>query len=243
MVARVGPIICQGTHRAGEAFVVGGHSAGIAQRADILGRVKTERGGISQGAGSISSFRRGIFGSSADGLGIVFYNQQSVMCGKIGHLTVVGRAAVEMHCKYSLDLVGQVFFEPRSVDIERTGVGLGENRYETVVRNCQYRSYVSVGRDDNGVARLERAQFYICSENQSEGIETVAHTHSEGCSCRRCKFLLEHLYFGASDVSARADYPECGFLKLLPVCGVYQSKVQKRILHLLSFRNVSKSRT
>ena len=98
--------------------------------------------------------------------------------------------------------VGEIFPEPRCVEVHSGGIGFGENRNKTVVRHRKHRRYIRIRWNNHLVAAFHHSELYIGAENQAQGVKTVGDTDAAVGSAALREFILKRIHFRTSDITA-----------------------------------------
>ena len=195
------PVVAQHAHPPGQRIVVGRHRAGVAQRTQVLARVETEAGGMSQAAAALPMM------GGAVSLCRIFQHRQAVPFGN-GHDRIhVHGAAVQMH--------------------HRDGPGAGRDgrsqriRIQTAVigsRLHRHRrgSRVAHGQPGGNVGVTGHNHFITCAnapapQGQLQGIQPIAHRDAVLHAAVGCKGCLEGRGLFAQQHPAAVHYPLEGF--------------------------------
>ena len=159
------PVVAQHAHPPGQRIVVGRHRAGVAQCTQVLARVETEAGGMSQAAAAPSMV------GGAVRLCCVFQHRQAVPFGN-GHDRIhVHGTAVQMHHRNGPG-TGRDGRSQR-IRIQAAVIRSGLHRYRRGPRVAygQPGGNVGVAGHDHFIARADSP----ASQRQLQGIQPVAH--------------------------------------------------------------------
>ena len=150
VVAAAHSVLAQHLHPLGQLVGVGRHHAGVARRAQVLGGIKAEGGGVAQRARFHSLPLR------APGLGGVFNQLQPMLLSKTGKGGPVGALAVEMHGQNGSDgraaRAIQNRFDGGGLQIEGGRVDVGQQQRRSGAQNGADRGEKAEWRGDDGIA-------------------------------------------------------------------------------------------
>ena len=105
----------------GQSGVVGGEHAGVAKRAEVLGRIEAEATDCTERAGGL------VIEARADGLGGVLDHVQAVALGDLTDGVHVGTLAEEMHRNDRPGERRDCVFDLLRVDVERPRIDINEH--------------------------------------------------------------------------------------------------------------------
>ena len=195
------PVVAQHAHPPGQRIVVGRHRAGVAQCTQVLARVETEAGGMSQAAAALSMV------GGAVCLCRVFQHRQAVPFGNGHDRRHVHGAAVQMHHRNGAG-AGRDGGSQR-IRIQ-TGVirsGLHRHRCGSRVAHGQPGGNVGVAGHDHFIARADSP----ASQRQLQGIQPVAHRDAVLHAAVGRKGSLEGRSLFAQQHPAAVHHPLEGF--------------------------------
>ena len=191
------PVVAQHAHPPGQHIVVGRHRAGVAQCTQVLARVETEAGGMSQAAAALP-----IMGGTMC-LCRVFQHRQTVPFGNGQDRIHVHGAAVQMHHRNGPG-AGR---DGRSQRLRiQTGVirsGLHRHRRGSRVAHGQPGGNVGVAGHDHFITRTNAP----APQRQLQGIQPVAHRDAVLHAAVSCKGRLEGCRFFAQQHPSAVHHP------------------------------------
>ncbi len=167
----------------GDFVGIGGHHAGVAGSAEILGRIEAKGRCVAETAGFYSS----PFG--APGLGGVFDDREPA---RLSEIRKEARwLAVEVDRKDGSNLIAARSIEDTldggRIEVEGRRIDISQDRGGIRAKNCAYRGEKAKGRGDHclpwGYAR--------CSESEPQGVRSRGTAHGVGHVEFRCCRLLE----------------------------------------------------
>ena len=195
------PIVAQHAHPPGQRIVVGRHRPRVAQRTQVLARVETEAGRMSQAAAALSMV------GGAVCLCRVFQHRQAVSFGNGHDRRHVHGAAVQMHHRNGAG-TGRDGGSQR-IRIQ-TGVirsGLHRHRRGSRVAHGQPGGNVGVTGHDHFITRTNAP----APQRQLQGIQPVAHRDAVLHAAVSCKGRLEGRRFFTQQHPAAVHHPLEGF--------------------------------
>ena len=173
------------------------HRAAVAERAEVLGRVEAERGGVADGAGAAGRAR------GADRLGAILEHADAAARAALADRADLCHAAVEMRhdddghgvVQHRLD-AGPVERERRAVDVGVAHAAAGPPRGGGGVH-----AGVGGGHDDRVAVRSQRP------DRELQRVGAIGDADAFRRAGERRELALERLVLGAVDVPAELEHP------------------------------------
>ena len=166
-------IITDGAHCFRQIGVMRDKCAGIAQRADVFCRIKTEAPGMTQRATPVCSEKSRHACPGTDSLRIVLNYKQLMFFYKITQPLVPANAAIKMHRHYRLYTLFPIFFKATGIHIQRLHRGIGKHRLKAIVGDGQYGSHVSICGHHHLVSVFQPSELDITAQGKPQGVKSV----------------------------------------------------------------------
>src|SRR5574344_170246 len=148
--------------------VVGGDGTCIGKCAEILARIKTMTGGISQTAGEMGAE------TAALRLRIIF-NQLEVMTPADAADSIgIGASAIEVHQQKCTGAGGDVRFDEACVNLQRIVFWFYEDGFQTIAGDGKDGGDKGIGGNEDFIPFCHHAHLDISTENQRQRIQSVA---------------------------------------------------------------------
>ena len=195
------PVVAQHAYPTGQRIVVGRHCPGVAQRTQVLARVETEAGGMSQAAAAFSMV------GGAVRLCCVFQHRQAVPFGNGHDRRHVHGAAVQMHHRNGAGAGRDGRSQRIRIQTGVVGSGLHRNRRGPCVAHGQPGGNVGVAGHDHLITRTNAP----APQRQLQGIQPIAHRDAVLHAAVGCKGRLEGCRFFAQQHPTAVHHPLEGF--------------------------------
>ena len=98
-------------------------------------------------------------------LGIIFDYHKIVALGELLNSFVPTWSAVEVNRHYATSASIDYLFDFRSIEVERSSIGIYKSRYKRIACYGEHRSDISVGRHDDLVAIGKDSFLFVCSDD------------------------------------------------------------------------------
>ena len=229
VVAAVGAVVGKTAYGVGEFGVGGRDASGVAEGADILGRIETECAGVTEGADGACAVESRRHRTGANGLGAVLDDNQSLAPNDIGHPVAPRHTAVKMYGHHGADAGANGRGYATGREVHGALVGVDEHRTQSGVGYGEHGGYVRVGGDNDSVTGIQAPEMDEGAESQAQGIESVAETHTAGGLAETRHVVLEGVDLGAADVASRSYHPPGGGDQGVGVWLVHLAEIEKRI--------------
>ena len=192
-------VVTERADHVGQLCILTSERASIAERAEILAGVETERRGIAPGAGLYAS------DVGAVSLGGVLEQEQPPLAAELRDRRHVSHLAVEVDRQDRLHVRREGCRKLSHSKVARILVGLDKHGAETVLRDGEDRRDVGIRRDRDAVAVLEQAELLPPAEGEDQRRETIGRADAMGRADPSGELAFESLHLVAEDIPTRVD--------------------------------------
>ena len=200
-VARRLAIIAQFAQLRRQGIVIRDHSAAIAVRAHIFGRVEAERAQMTDGPDLLPA----VFGAVR--LGAIFDQQQVMLVGEGLQGIHISRAAIQMHNQDGAAAFADGVTSARRIQREASPVDIGEHGNGARAFDGGDAGHGRMRNGDNFVARPDAAG----AQGQLEGVGAVGDADCMPCAVISGEFRFKGFHFRSQDVPAAIGHTlHCG---------------------------------
>ena len=190
VVASVGTVIGQCPNGCGKGVIVGDYSSTVAQGTQVLGRVEADTCRVTQSARDERAVQAGYAAVGANRLGVILYNAQVVVAGRLHQCHVPTGSAIEVHWHDGAGARCDKSLKQAGVEVHGVNAGVAQHGHQAALADGENAGDIGVGGHDNLIALTHDSHFLVGLQDKPQGVEAVAHPHAVPCLAQGRNFLL-----------------------------------------------------
>ena len=226
-------VVGERTDSSGKLRIGGGDASSVAERSEVFPRIEAMPGGIAEAAGGASVFS--LYIQTAMSLRVILDKLEAVAPADIGNAGSVGAESVEMYDHHRFCAWGEGLFDSIGIYLAGERIRLHQYRGETTFGDGEYGGYICIGGHYHLVARRYGPHLHVGTQNEAQGIQTVAATYGVVGGDIAGIFFLKLAGLLSEQIPSGADHTVYSLMDLFAV-GVGDFLKIKEFYHLGSVK-------
>ena len=164
------------THHLSQPFIIRSNSTTITESSQILARIETMTSSITQSTCMLAVELAPMC------LSIILHQFQFVFFTKFSYFIRISTLPIKMNNQDSLSMFRYDLFYSVTIYLIGFNIWLYQYRLQSIFRYSKNGSYVCIGRNNNLIAWLHHAHFYVSTKYPYQSIQTVGTAYGVFCS-------------------------------------------------------------